>query len=220
MNITGLNKKYFTLFYDVIEFIVDADNVEKNNSNKFYRASIISNVLAIECSANICIQSMQLPKPLYENVEKMTIIGKFDFFSFHKFNKIIDRSLNEYSNLKSLVAIRNDLVHPKVETGEYKRDNEKFHFGNKKNFNLSNDIRIWEKNNAVFLLNAHVNFMNYFFNKLCSYSKGQSNSLLTSMEEKISQDDIETFIKLSDSLYKNFTKYLDNEISYLDLRNF
>jgi hypothetical protein len=214
MNIAGLNKKYFTLFYDMIDFIIDDKNIDKSKSSKFYRASIISNVLAIECSANICIQSMQLPESLYENVGKMTVIGKFDFFSFNKFNKTIDRSLNEYGDLKALIKLRNDIVHPKVENGDYDFDKGKFHFGNKKSFNLSNDIRLWEKSDAISLLNAHVNFMNYFFNNLCGYSKSQSNTLLTSLEE----NDYDSFIKLTESVFENIDKHIKVKVDYLDLR--
>ena len=90
--------------------------------------------------------------------------------------------------------------------------------GNKKNFNLSSDIRIWEKNDAVLLLNAHVVFMNYFFTKLCCFSKGQSTNLLTTMEEKVSQAEFETYIKLPKDIRTNFNKYLNTEIDYLDLR--
>ena len=35
MNIAGLNKKYFTLFYDMIDFIIDDKNIDKNKSSKF-----------------------------------------------------------------------------------------------------------------------------------------------------------------------------------------
>lgn len=215
---TGLNKKYLTLFIDAIEFIDEAEVAGDSASQKFYRASIISNILSVECSANICIQSMNLPQVLYENVERISIIGKFDYFSHNTFNKIIDRSLNEYSNLKSLVTIRNDYVHPKVEKGVYEYEHGRFQFGNKKSFSLSNDIRVWKKDDAVALLNAHVEFMNYFFNNLCGYSNGQSNYLLTSFEEEISQELIETCISMSDDLIEKIDRYLNIEMTHLNLR--
>ena len=216
--VTGLNKKYFTLLTDSIEHIDVAENLDEYASFKLYRASIISNVLAVESCANICIQHMSLPKNLYDSVEKLSVIGKFDYFSHHTFNQTIDRSLNEYSILKSLVTIRNEYVHPKVEEGEFERENGMFQFGHKKSFNLSNDIRVWSKDDALLLLNAHVAFMNYYFNTICGYSKGQSNTLLTSLEDSLSQKLLETYFMASDDILAMLGKYLTTPIEYLDIR--
>ena len=214
----GLNKKYLTLITDSIELIEQAESLGDEISSVFYRASIVSNILAVECCANICIQQMDLPDYLYENVEKMSVVGKFEYYAYHSFNRIIDKTLNEYANLKSLINVRNNYVHPKVEEGEYKIEIGEFQFGRGKSFNMSNDIRIWAKEDAVALLNAHVNFMNYYFNKVCAYKTGQSNTLLTTLEKKLSQELVETFIGVNSDTHKKINKYLTETISYMDIR--
>ena len=192
--------------------------MQGDKRHKLFRSSIISNILAIESAANICIESMQLPKSLYEDIKKLSIIGKFNFFAYSKFNKTLDKSLNEYSILKSLIKVRNDFVHPKVENGIYSNENFFFDFGTKKQFNLSNDIRIWKKEDAVSLLKAHIVFMNYFFKDFCNFSKGESTNLLITMEEGISRKELDSFISMPKDDYTIIYKYLNNSIKYLDLR--
>lgn len=214
----GFNKKYLSLFIDSIEFIFDAEGLDGQKSSRFYRASIISNALAVECAANICAQSMELPKELQDHVEKFSVIGKFDYFSHAKSGKVIDRSINEYSNLKQIVAIRNDYVHPKVEMIKYDVEHGRFKFGHKKAFNLSNDIRKWSKEDATSLLNAHVKFMNYYLVQLCGFSRGQSNTLLTAFEAKIFQSLHETWIQIGTELMGKIVACIPESLPHLDLR--
>ncbi len=214
----GLNKKYLSLFIDSVEFISEAEGLDELKSSRFYRASIISNVLAVECAANICIHSMELPKELHDHIEKLSVVWKFDYFSHAKSGRVIDRSINEYSNLKQLVAIRNDYVHPKVEMGEYEEEHGRFKFGHKKAFNLSNDIRRWNKEDATSLLCAHVEFMNYYLVHLCGFTRGQSNTLLTVFEEKISQELHETWIQIGTELMGKILACIPESMHHLDLR--
>ncbi|QQS34873.1 MAG: hypothetical protein IPM56_11440 [Ignavibacteriales bacterium] len=212
---TALNKKYLTLFWDSIKLIETASEATQFVKGSLIRASIVSTILSIECAANICISSLNLPLEVYNEVERMDVIGKYNFYLYSIKKNLIDKSRNEYSILKNLIRIRNNYAHPKVERGIFENGALLAQFGNDKN-EIPFDIRIWNEELAVKILNNSVVFLNYYFKDLCNYSRGQSQTLLASFEQSRNVNDLTTLLVESD-LYKLYEKYLNIKPDYLSI---
>ena len=210
----ALNKKLLTLFWDSIELIEAATKATQFSNGSLIRGSIIASALSVECAANICIDSLKLSKEIYNEIEKINIIGKFNYYVYAINKKTIDKSRNEYYMLKSIIKIRNNYVHPKVDYGEFNNNEIFAQFGLMQN-DLPVDIRIWNVDTAIMILNYSVKFFNYYFRELCNYTKGKANTLLTSFEETISSQLIETYISISPELHELFIKYIKEDLFYL-----
>jgi len=209
------NKKYMTLLFDSLMTFSIANQADSRHAGPLYRSSIVSSVVSLECAANICISSLGLPPEIYLQVEKFSIQGKFDFYAYTRKGVYIDKTRNEYALLRSIVSIRNDYVHPKIESTKPEDYLTDVSYGKKKAFDFDNDIRVWGQKEAILIIEAGIVFMNYFFCELCGFSSGMVTTLLASNEE-LKNKLIESYMVIGDDY--DLLSTVETKLVYLDLR--
>jgi hypothetical protein len=210
------NKKYLDLFFDSLVAFDVATSMSGEKSNSLYRSSIISSVVSLECAANICIDDLELPEDIYSQIEKFTIPAKFDYFAYAKASRLIDKSRAEYSFLKTIISIRNDYVHQKVESGSLDRESFDIFYGIKKPSLFDNDIRKWGKREAEIIIDSGIKFLNYFFVEVCGMSRGMVTNIL-GCREVLNSKTVDVFIHLGGDIY--LLNHLKTKIDFLDLRD-
>ena len=108
------DRSYFTLLMDSITLLNDSISTEFEVSATYARSSILSSILLPEVVANICIETLNLENSIYREIDKLSIIGKFDFFLRTNFrNKKIDRGIKYVQGIQELKKLRDSFVHPK-----------------------------------------------------------------------------------------------------------
>lgn len=82
--------------------------------NRFARASIISSALVIESCGNCLLSDLDIPKKLYEELDKLPVLAKYE--TYLRLNEISDfkRGDHRVERVVELIKLRNDFVHPKV----------------------------------------------------------------------------------------------------------
>ena len=206
------NKKYVDLLFDTLVAFDVASSMPTETSGAIYRAAIVSSVVSLECAANICIDNLELPEEIYSQIEKFSIPAKFDDFVYEKFGCLIDKSRFESYCLHAVISIRNDYVHPKVESGAWVKETFDVSYGTKKKSLFDNDIRKWGANEAEIVIDHCIKFLNYFFIDLCKFRKGQVAYMLGCRENFIRE--VEISIRIDSEA--RLLNHLKTKIEFID----
>jgi hypothetical protein len=101
----------------------DFEDTEKRS---FIKTSILSNVFAIECAANLLLALLPLSSNLKEQFDRMPTLEKYETFLFFR-NKSVafDRGCKEVQIVKELITYRNSRVHLKAQTSTGVKDTSK-----------------------------------------------------------------------------------------------
>lgn len=109
-------------FYDLLAYAVfqhrqaakAAEEADSYTTNRFARASILASALSVECTANCLLATLDIPKALADEVDRMTPLGKIEAcLRLHNLSPIA-RGSREVQLMSELVKIRNDHVHPRA----------------------------------------------------------------------------------------------------------
>ena len=106
-------------FYDLVCDAIYQHKLADKESNTFHenrhaRSSIISSALVIESCANCLLKSLDISSKLAGDLDKLTVIAKFE--TYLRFNNVVtfDRGNNKVEKIVELIKLRNEFVHPKV----------------------------------------------------------------------------------------------------------
>ena len=135
-----------TLFFlKASENSIDNDNY--TDMERYARSSIFNITLLIEASANSCIDSLDLPSQYANDIDRLPILSKYEFFlKTIKPDKIFDRGCIEIQYAKEIISIRRLLVHPKVKRkklNKIDKNNSEYNFGEFEYTKLSKSIEEW-----------------------------------------------------------------------------
>lgn len=83
-------------------------------TNRFARASILASALSVECTANCLLATLDIPKALVDEIDRMTPLGKIETSLRLRGLPPIARGSREVQLIQELVKIRNDHVHPRA----------------------------------------------------------------------------------------------------------
>lgn len=185
---SALHKKNFqTLLYDAVYMLylgvdLNCDDFTDDVIHTCIRSSILNSMLSIECAATILIHTMDLPKPIYEEIEKLSPLAKFEFFLHRKSPEIsFDRGCKQVQALAELKKMRDDYVHPKVKIKEYTECKEGVwvaDLGESKILKFSKDIDCWKARDAILALKVVNDFFNIYLMDWCRFNKNQIIQLL------------------------------------------
>ena len=109
----------YVAFYDLLADSAFQHTLASNASDSFAmsrhaRASIIAAALSLECIANCLLDSIDAPRSLRDELDKLAPLPKIETALLIKGIEIFDRGRNEVQKAADLVRARNDYVHPKV----------------------------------------------------------------------------------------------------------
>ena len=184
------DRGFRTLFEDGV-YLLLASQAEKDldTANSLARGSIASTMMLPEVSANICIESLQLERSVFNEIDKLAPVAKFDFFLRTTFrSKKIPSGVLAVQKIQELKQLRNTFVHPKRHAVNWYDQGNGEHIGTSestKYLDMSKNPAMWDEHDAIkAMLGAHE-FLQYFFTELCGYSKKKVTDLLFSDETAV-----------------------------------
>ena len=190
---TRYDRNFDTLLLDGIELLLRArdDDSHGRFSGTLARASIVMSLLLLETAANICLQSLALREDLYQEFDRLPVLGKFDVYLMNKFrNRRLDRNCKAVFGARELKRLRDGIVHLKLHpvkwevtwevngssgTAETRRTNF---------LKVASNPNFWGAGDATVIMRAVHDFLFYFFRTQCKYSRNRVASMLFS-EAKI-----------------------------------
>lgn len=187
-------RNFDTLLYDSIDFMFDSlelDPVE-DRGHSLSRASIIFSLLLLEAAANTCIEHLDLENSIQREVDRLPILGKFDFYLRTSFrNKQLERGVKQVEWVKELKSLRDGLVHLKPHRVEWEKSSETSATTSavrSKVLDIAINPKFWDGEEAAKVARGVHGFLYYFFKEKCKYSATKVTSLLFS-ESKVPGDD-------------------------------
>jgi hypothetical protein len=115
-------RNFEDLIYDAVHLLYLAHDIDQAQDDDGYeftyiRSSILNSLLLFECGANCCIDSLNLPGPFHEDIDKLSFLSKYELFLTHVNDKVeFDRGCREVQEAAELKAVRDAYVHPKVKS--------------------------------------------------------------------------------------------------------
>jgi hypothetical protein len=186
-------------FYDLLcdalyQHTLASEITDSYKLNRHARSSIISSVLVLECCANSLILSLDIPKKLRDELDKLPLIAKFD--SFLRLSNIssFDRGRNEVEKVFELIKLRNEFVHPKVvniktEIGQMQDQGEHVMVPMELTAEQWNSLNIpkrslfWSADSSLKVLHSVAVFLNYLFVELLNMNKENIQLILMASVE-------------------------------------
>lgn len=186
-------------FYDLLcdaifQHRMAANEDDSYAMNRFARASIISSALVIESCGNCLLSDLDIPKKLYEELDKLPVLAKYE--TYLKLNKISDfrRGDHRVEKIVELIKLRNDFVHPKVnniktEIGQLEEMGHQYLMPMEltgeqwKALEIPKRGIFWSADSAKNVLNCLSNFLVYIFSDLLNKSDDDIQYILMSRVE-------------------------------------
>ena len=176
---------------DAIMFDVDAykfTDSDFSEENRYAKAAILNAILSVECAANCCVARMKYPPLVLDQIDKLSVINKYDLLYSARYNKKLDRGSKAIQSIQELFGLRNKYVHPKIqkvtnkmsvnEKGEKTYERSPEHTKYTQVLRLPHDFNTWTTENSRTVLKAILTFFNYFFSELCGLDSESSSKLL------------------------------------------
>lgn len=187
-------RNFDTLLLDSIDFLIEASNLHpvEEKGHSLGRASIVFSLLLLEAAANTCIESLNLERTVHGEIDRLPVLGKFDFFLRTRFkNRSLERGAHQIEWVKELKTLRDGLVHLRPHKVEWLGDPENemsTEAVRTKALDMTVNPKFWDGENAVKVAKGVHNFLGYFFREKCKYGPGKVASLLFS-ESRVPGDD-------------------------------
>lgn len=212
-------RNFDMLFTDSIDFLLKAGELDPTLDEAYShsRASIIFSLLMLEAAANTCIEHLSLERTVNNEIDRLPVLGKFDFYLRTKFrNKSIDRGNCHVAWLTELRNLRDGLVHLKPHIVEWKGDpkNEMSAVTPRtRGLDIQKNPKVWGFDDAAKVSKGVHGFLSYFFKEKCRYSPTKVTAILFS-ESEIPGDD-NYFYPSMKRITKLQLNRIDVDISYV-----
>lgn len=111
----------YVAFYDLLADSAFQHKIANESTDSFVmsrhaRASIIASALSIECLANCLLDSVDAPKALREEIDKLPPLPKIETALRMRGISTLERGRHEVQKAAELIRARNDYVHAKTAT--------------------------------------------------------------------------------------------------------
>jgi hypothetical protein len=165
-------EKYFELSRNV----PPERDLEKSNhyssANYNARYAFLTAANALESAANALILGMDIGRSLYDELEKLSTLLKYEVFCISN-GKRIDRSNSLYAKIKDVVKCRNEFVHPKpLHVNIRTNENDEIKFGVKrtKTRNYPLYISLFEPGHVQYAIRDILSFIAWVVFDICAYN--------------------------------------------------
>ncbi len=181
-----IENAFFSLLAASIENAYFAATIaEPGSKSRFTRLSILSAAITIESAANSCFQRISFPPKVSERIERsLGTLDKFDMFSVALFHESkFDRGCKATQQIKDLIDLRNDYVHPKIiALPVVARDDAKkqvsINSGMREFLKIERSPRAWTDITPQTVLSAVDSFLTYFFLDHAKWQPAQATDFL------------------------------------------
>jgi hypothetical protein len=178
-------RSYWMLTEDSL-LLLEASETEANNdlTNSLARASVQCALVLPEVVANCCIDDLALPTQTYKEIDRLSVIAKFDFYLRAKFRaKSLDRGDVNVQALGELKRLRDSYVHPKHRRVAWVGPEDGIQSAIRdvtQYLGIATNPRDWWREDAVLANRAAHAFFKHYFVTCCRYNKSKVASILSS----------------------------------------
>lgn len=186
----------YTGFYDLLadaifQHRLAASCTDSYLMNRHARSSVIASALSIECAANCLLGSVELPKALFDALDKLNSLSKIDTALRLKYASKLDRGRDEVQKIAELILVRNKYVHPqttKIKAGVAPLEDAgkdrllpvTLEGENWTALGIPKRAMFWSKNSSLETLKAISRFFKYVFIELLNASDDDLHDMLPS----------------------------------------
>jgi hypothetical protein len=182
-------RNFDTLLFDSIDMLLLSinKNIDGDFEQALARSSMLNSILILESCSNICIESLELERSVFKEIDRLAFLAKFDFYLRTSFcNKRIEKGISEVEGVQELKRLRDAYVHMKSHKIEIDMvgDSGSGDYEKTKLLGIPKNPAAWDWNTALKGMKTVHLFLKYFFKDTCEYSPIKVNSFLMA-EEKI-----------------------------------
>jgi hypothetical protein len=192
--VTKYDRNFTFLIEDSLSllFLSEASK-DYDDMQLFARSSAFFSILILEAAANCLIDTLCLEKQVFQDIDRMSIIAKYDFYlRVRGHQNGLMRGSKLVQGIQELKSLRDRIVHPKKSAlvlrvideetehmvGEYKKTPI---------LKISDHYRAWDTSDAVAIARTVHSFLQDYFLNSCGMKPEQSCAILYS-EKKIPID--------------------------------
>ena len=179
------------LIEDSLRFLfMCAEEKDHELTQLFARTSSIYSMLLLEASANVCIDCLDLERSIYKDVDKLSVLAKFDFYlRASGKQQSINRGNIYAQRVQEIKTLRDSFVHPKMtkvnwEVIDEESDHQVSRAEITKMMKIAKDPRYWGFDDLLVITKSVHEFLRHFFIELCGMSTAESCGTLFS-ESKV-----------------------------------
>lgn len=220
-DIEFVDQRTLTLAIDVAMLLEKSEKHAGSRLGSVYARSAITNAaLLLECVSNSCLFSLALPTRLLEELDKLPVLAKLDYYLFCRTGKHVDRGCREVELAADTLRLRDHIVHPKPKPGSNAgvSDNQYVDYGATKGLGIALDNRDWNHNDGRKVSNAVVRFLKKFFHEWCGHEKGRVTCLLVMRERDLIHRELQAWVTICAPELKIIEKWLPELLDIMDLR--
>jgi hypothetical protein len=212
-------RNFDTLLFDSILTLMQSREIPEYGEihQTLARSSVLSSLLLLEMSANTCIESLNLGRAVFGEIDRLPIAAKFDFYLRTNFrNKSLERGNTNFETLRELKALRDSFVHLKPYQVEwrYQGDNGSAEVERTKCLQVAKNPRSLNADDAIKIMTGVHDFLGYFFRVKCKYSADRVAAILFS-EDKIPTKDGARLIPVLSRSTKTELRSLGVDLNYI-----
>lgn len=138
-----VEKPFLNTFIDAIMYAKKAEETKDEYLIKLLsKASILHCSFAVEALANNMLQFLKVQGKLADSLDRLDIIAKLDLFSFIVKKRNIDRGSRPIQIFQELITIRNNYVHPKIQSSDLETMVKEDTIITIKEHKLSNNLKV------------------------------------------------------------------------------
>lgn len=181
-------RSYWMLVEDSLLLLEASETSFQNDfANSLARAALLNTLVLPEVVANCCIDDLGLESSVYREIDRLSVVAKFDFYLRTKFRKRSLHRGNRYvQSLGELKKLRDDYVHPKTRKVFWVGPGDGVQTADRPQtplLGIAKNPRDWWHEDAVLAMRAVHEFLAYFFIDCCRYSKSVVASILAAESE-------------------------------------
>jgi hypothetical protein len=188
--ITKYERNFSLLLEDSLSLLfLSETSKDYEDMQLFSRSSAFFSILILEAAANCLIDTLCLEKQVYQDIDRLSILAKYDYFLRVKgFQDGLMRGSKLVQGIHELKLLRDRIVHPKKSAFVWRVvDEETEHLeGEYKKtpiLKIADHYRAWDTSDAVAIAQAvHLFLQDYFFNS-CGMKSEQSCAILYSEKQ-------------------------------------
>ena len=180
------HQRALMLTRDIVFLISTSEHSSSEDFSKaMARAAITNAALFLECSSNSCIQALNLPSKLVDELDKLPTLSKLDYYLFATTGTHIDRGCRVVELAADILRLRDYVVHPKPRGGTLRGTPGTYYvdFGTAKALEIPLDTNEWNAKIARSIAVAAFAFAKMFFLEWSKKDKGQLTMILAGTEK-------------------------------------
>ncbi len=186
--VISYDRNFDTFLFDSIEMLfhsMDPD-IDYDFRNTLARSSMFNSMLLLELSANICIETLELEGAVSNEIDRLPVIAKFDFFLRTNFrDKKLERGITEVDGIRELKILRDLFVHMKPHKLEWEMEGDtgSAQMDTTKLLGIPKNPKGWDIDTAIITMKTVHSFLKYYFKVKCRFNSEKVGSFLLSESE-------------------------------------